>query len=92
MKRSILGLIIGFVIGFMLVFIIYGIIKCTDTVILNAITSSHVEEMYHKKSVMIIDSILNSRYSSYCCEEVIDSDDISVPHDSLGRVQLPKNW
>ena len=44
-----------------------------------AITSSPVEEMYHRQLVTTIDSILDARFGSGCCEEVIDSDDVSVP-------------
>ena len=52
-------------------------------------TSSPVEEMYHKELVTTLDSILDARFDSGCCEEVIDSDDVSVPHDRFGRVFAP---
>ena len=54
-------------------------------------TSSPVEEMYRRVLITTIDSILDARFDSNCCEEVIDSDDISVTHDSLGRVIMPVN-
>lgn len=44
-----------------------------------AVTSSPVEEMYHRQLVVTIDSILDARFSAGCCEEVIDSDDVSIP-------------
>lgn len=52
-----------------------------------AFTSSPVEEMYHKQLVTVIDSILNARHYG----EVIDSDDVSVPHDQFGRIIWPSN-
>ena len=42
-------------------------------------SSSPVEEMYHKQLVTTIDSILDARFSHSCCEEVVDSNNISVP-------------
>lgn len=42
-------------------------------------SSSPVEEMYHKQLVTTIDSILNARFDPGYCEEVVDSDNISVP-------------
>lgn len=44
-----------------------------------SIISSPVEEMYHRQLVVTLDSILDARFGAGCCEEVIDSDDISVP-------------
>lgn len=41
--------------------------------------SSPVEEMYHRQLVVTLDSILDARFGPGCCEEVIDSDDVSVP-------------
>lgn len=55
-------------------------------------TSFPVEDMYHRVLVTTLDSILDARFGPGCCEEVIDSDDVSVPHDSLGRVILPNNY
>ena len=43
------------------------------------VTSSPVEEMYHRQLVITLDSILDVRFGAGCCEEVIDSDDVSVP-------------
>lgn len=43
------------------------------------VTSSPVEDMYHKQLVVTLDSILDSRFGTGCCEEVIDSDDVSIP-------------
>ena len=41
-------------------------------------SSSPVEEIYHRQLVTTIDSILDARFSNGCCEEVVDSDNISV--------------
>ena len=48
-----------------------------------------VEEMYHKQLVVTLDSILDARFGPGCCEEVIDSDDVSIPHERFGRVLVP---
>ena len=61
----------------------YNIISDTSTV------TSPVEEMYHKQLVVTLDSILDARFGAGCCEEVIDSDDVSVTNDEFGRVILP---
>lgn len=53
------------------------------------VTSSPVEEMYHRQLVVTLDSIFDARFGTGCCEEVIDSDDVSVTHDEFGRVILP---
>ena len=52
-------------------------------------TSSPVREMHHDEVVTIVDSILDARFDAGCCPE---DDDISVPHDFLGRVIMPKDW
>ena len=40
-------------------------------------TSSPVEEMYHRQLVVTLDSILDARVGSGCCEEDIDTVSIS---------------
>ena len=42
-------------------------------------SSAPVEEMYHRQLVITLDSILDARFDPGCCEEVIDSDYVSVP-------------
>jgi hypothetical protein len=37
------------------------------------VTSSPVEEMYHKQLVITLDSILDARFGTGCCEEDIDT-------------------
>ena len=37
------------------------------------VTSSPVEEMYHRQLVVTLDSILNARFDPGCCEEDIDT-------------------
>lgn len=69
-----------------------GIITLIHAIVYDTKTSSPVEEMYHRELVITLDSILDARFDAGCCEEVIDSDDISVPIDSFGRVVLPDNW
>ena len=52
----------------------YFIATRDDVVKLNKNTSSPVEEMYHKQLVTTLDSILDARFGSGCCEESIDID------------------
>jgi hypothetical protein len=53
------------------------------------VTSSPVEEMYHRQLVTTLDSILDARFSSGCCEEDIDSDDVSVSHTRFNGMLSP---
>ena len=54
------------------------------------VTSSPVEEMYHRQLVVTLDSILNARFGPGCCKEVIDSDDnVSVPNTRFGDILSP---
>ena len=54
------------------------------------VTSSHVEEMYHRQLVTTIDSILDARFSPGYCKEVVDSnDDVSVPYTRFGDILSP---
>ena len=57
----------------------YFVATYDDVVKLNETTSSPVEKMYHRQLVVTLDSILDARFGAGCCEEVIDSDDVSVP-------------
>ena len=41
-------------------------------------SSAPVEEMYHRQLVITIDSILDARFDPGCCEEVVDSDDVTI--------------
>lgn len=50
-----------------------------------------VEEMYHRVLVTTIDSVLDARFNTGCCEEVIDSDNINVAQDTDGNILLPFN-
>ena len=42
-------------------------------------SSAPVEDMYHRQLVTTLDSILDARFDPGCCEEVVDSDYVSVP-------------
>jgi len=57
-------------------------------VVVNGVTSSPVEEMYHRQLVTTVDSILDARLTI----EVIDSDDVTVRHDQFGKVILPDGY
>ena len=53
--------------------------------------SSPVEEMYHRQLVITLDSILDARFSTGYCKEVIDSNDVSVPNTRFGDILSPTN-
>ena len=55
------------------------------------VTSSPVEEMYHRQLVITLDSILDARFGPGCCKEVIDSNDVSVSHTRFGDILSPTN-
>lgn len=46
-------------------------------------TSSHVEEMYHKELIAVIDFIIDAKGIN---NTTIDSDDVSISIDFLGRI------
>ena len=54
-------------------------------------SSSPVEEIYHRQLVVTLDSILDARFGPGCCEKVIDSDDVSVPHTRFSDILSPTN-
>ena len=89
MKDTCIDIIIMIVISLAIVCSICFPIFCSYYGSIKAITSTPVEEMYHKQLVVTLDSILDARFGAGCCEEVIDSDDVTVPHDKFGRVILP---
>ena len=49
--------------------------------------SSPVEEIHHNEIVNFVDSVINARFNDI---DIPVDDDISIPHDSLGRVLVPK--
>ena len=75
--------------GFLVLLLIYCCHVFIKSSTKLAITSSPVEEMYHRQLVTTIDSILDARFGAGCCEEVIDSDDVSVPHTRFGGILSP---
>ena len=56
-----------------LILICYSAYKEREHNILRFITSSPVEEMYHRQLVVTLDSILDARFGPGCCEEDIDT-------------------
>ena len=72
---------------FLYIMVIYFVITICIVIYTNVQsnknTSSPVEEMYHRQLVVTLDSILDARFGASCCEEVIDSDDVSVPKTLL---------
>ena len=52
-------------------------------------SSSPVEEIYHRQLVTTVDSILDARFGPSCCEKVIDSNYVSVPHTRFSDILSP---
>ena len=82
---------IGILIGFGIALVICVIIFCSYIGNIKAITSTPVEEMYHKQLVITLDSIFDARFGPGCCKEVIDSDDVSVHHTQFSNILSPTN-
>ena len=80
---------IGILIGLGIDLVILVPIFCSHFGSIKAITSSPVEEIYHRQLVVTLDSTLNARFCPCCCKEVIDSDDVSVPHTRFGDILSP---
>ena len=51
--------------------------------------SSPVEEMYHRQLVVTLDSILDARFDPGCCEEVVDSNDVTITQTRFSDSLLP---
>lgn len=72
---------IGILIGLGIALVISVIIFCSYIGNIKAITSSPVEEMYHRQLVGTLDSILDARFGPNYYKEVIDNDyNVSVPN------------
>ena len=70
----------------------YCIIIAATVLITNLVieeSSSPVEEMYHKQLVTTIDSILDARFDPGCCEEVIDSNDVTITQTKFSDIRSP---
>ena len=80
---------IGILIGLGIALVICVIIFCSYLGNIKAITSSPVEEMYHRQIVTTLDSILDARFGPGCYEEAIDSDSVSIPHTRFGDILSP---
>jgi hypothetical protein len=79
MKDICIDIIIMIVISLAIICVICFPSFCSYFISIKAITSSPVEEMYHRQLVVTLDSILDARFGASCYKEVIDSDDVSVP-------------
>ena len=79
MKDTFIDLIIMIGVSLAIISVVCFFMFCSYVGSIKAITSSPVEEMYHRQLVVTLDSILDARFGAGCCEEVIDSDDVSVP-------------
>ena len=53
------------------------------------VTSSPVEEMYHRQLVVTLDSILDARFGDGCCEEDGDTVNTNTFHTRFGVMILP---
>ena len=80
---------IGILIGFGIALVICVIIFCSYIGNIKAITSSPVEEMYHRQLVVTLDSILDARFGPGCYKEVIDSNDVTITNTRFGDIISP---
>ena len=80
---------IGILIGLGIALVITVVIFCSYLGSIKAITSSPVEEMYHRQLITTVDSIFDARFCPSCCKEVIDSNNVSVTHTRLGDILSP---
>lgn len=64
---------IGILIGLGIALVITVVIFCFYLGSVKAITSSPVEEMYHRQLVVTLDSIFDARFGTDYCKEVIDT-------------------
>lgn len=85
MKDGILGLIVCI----LLVVICYCLDRCSKVVITEAVTSSPVEEMYHKQLVTTLDSILDARFCPSCCKEYADTVNANTFHTRFNSILSP---
>lgn len=76
--KTALGFFIGCVIAIICFAFVNAFIWFAKIGTLSAITSSPVEEMYHRQLVTTIDSILDARFGPGCCEEDIDTDSVTI--------------
>ena len=53
------------------------------------VTSSPVEEMYHRQLVVTLDSILDARFDDGCCEEDIDTVNANTFHTHFSSILSP---
>lgn len=79
MKDVCIGILIGLGVSLAIIAVIFFFTFCPYLGCIKAIISSPVEEVYHRQLVVTLDSVLDARFGPGCCEEVIDSDDVSLP-------------
>jgi hypothetical protein len=53
------------------------------------VTSSPVEEMYHRQLVVTLDSILDARFDPGCCEEDTDTVSANTFNTRFGNILSP---
>lgn len=82
---------IGILIGLSIALVITVVIFCSYLGSVKAITSSPVEEMYHRQLVVTLDSILDARFSANCCEEDIDTVNADTFRTCFGDILSPIN-
>ena len=61
------------------------IVKHTE----HQVTSSPVEEMYHRQLVVTLDSILDARFGAGCCEQNIDTVNANTFNSRFGSNLSP---
>ena len=80
---------IGILIGLGIALVITVVIFCSYLGSVKAITSSPVEEMYHRQLVTTFDSILNARFGLGCCKKDIDTVNTNTFNTRFGDILSP---
>ena len=72
-----------------LILICYSAYKEREYSTVRFITSSPVEEMYHRQLVVTLDSILDARFGTGCCEQDIDTVNANTFHTKFSDMISP---
>ena len=89
MKNILIGIFIGCIIAIICFAFANAFVWFVKAGTLSAITSSPVEEMYHRQLVVTLDSVLDARLGAGCCEEDIDTINTNIFRTHFGDNLLP---
>lgn len=81
--------VLVFIVCVLLAILCCAVLKLANIIIVDAVTSSPVEEMYHRQLVVTLDSILDARFGAGCCEEDIDTVNTNTFHTKFSDMISP---